>query len=61
MPNLSGLTLAQAQEALTAAGLQVGALLGNSQGLFVSATVAGDPADPGEQFRRGTAIDMVFF
>ncbi len=61
MPNLSGLTLAQAQESLTAAGLQVGALLGNSQGLFVSATVAGDPADPGEQFRRGTAIDMVFF
>ncbi len=61
MPNLAGLTLPQAQEALNAAGLQVGTLLGNSLGLFVSATVAGDPADPGEQFRRGTAVDMIFF
>ena len=32
MPNLTGLTLPQAQEALTAAGLQVGTLLGNSLG-----------------------------
>ena len=61
MPNLSGLTLPQAQEALAGAGLQTGALLGNSLGFFVSASVAGDSADPGEQFRRGTAIDMVFF
>ena len=27
---------------------------------FAAATVAGDPADPGEQFKRGTAVDLVF-
>ena len=60
MPDLTGQTLDQAGATLAAAGLNVGALLGSTQGLFVAATVAGDPADPGEQFRRGTAVDLVF-
>ena len=61
MPDLTGQLLPQARDTLAAAGLQVGGLLGNTQGVFVEASVAGDPATPGEQFKRGTAIDMVFF
>ncbi len=60
MPDLTGQTLAQAQSTLAAAGLQVGALLGNSQGLFAQATVQGQPAAAGSQFKRGSAVDLVF-
>ena len=60
MPDLTGQTLPQAQATLGAAGLNIGSLLGSTQGLFVSATVAGEPANPGNQYKRGTAIDMVF-
>ena len=60
MPDLTGQTLDQAGATLAAAGLNVGSLLGSTQGLFAAATVAGDPADPGEQFKRGTAVDLVF-
>ena len=60
MPDLTGQTLAQAGATLAGAGLNVGSLLGSTQGLFAAATVAGDPADPGETFKRGTAVDLVF-
>ncbi len=60
MPDLTGTTLAQAQAALAAAGLQTGALLGDTQGLFVSATVQGQAAPAGAQFKRGSAVDMTF-
>jgi serine/threonine-protein kinase len=61
MPDLSGQTLDQARATLAAAGLNVGSILGSTQGFFVEASVAGDPATPGEQFKRGTAVDVVFF
>jgi serine/threonine-protein kinase len=61
MPDLTGQFLDQARTTLANAGLTVGSLLGSSTGVFVQATVGGDPADVGEQFKRGTAIDMVFF
>jgi beta-lactam-binding protein with PASTA domain len=60
VPNLTGATLPQAQAALAAAGLQTGSLLGDTQGLFVSATVQGQPAPAGAQFKRGSAVDMTF-
>jgi beta-lactam-binding protein with PASTA domain len=60
MPDLTGQTLAQAQATLAAAGLQTGALLGSTEGIFVSASVQGADAPAGSQFKRGSAIDMTF-
>jgi eukaryotic-like serine/threonine-protein kinase len=60
MPDLTGATLPQAQAALAAAGLQTGSLLGDTQGIFVSASVQGQPAPAGSQFKRGSAVDMTF-
>ncbi len=59
MPDLTGQTLPQIQATLAAAGLNIGGLLGSTQGVFVSASVTGESADPGDEYRRGTAIDMV--
>ena len=61
VPDLAGSDLQQARETLAAAGLQLGSLLGNTQGLFVQATVQGQPAPAGSQYKRGTAVDIVFF
>ena len=60
MPDLTGQSLAQAQATLAAAGLQTGALLGSTEGIFVSATVQGADAPAGSQFKRGSTIDMTF-
>jgi serine/threonine-protein kinase len=60
MPDLTGQNLPQAQATLAAAGLQTGALLGDTQGIFVSATVQGQAAPAGSQFKRGSAVDMTF-
>ncbi|MDQ3468503.1 MAG: PASTA domain-containing protein, partial [Actinomycetota bacterium] len=60
-PDLSGLTLPQAREALAAAGLQVGAVVGNSLGTFELATVDGDEVGAGEEILRNSAVDVVFF
>jgi eukaryotic-like serine/threonine-protein kinase len=60
MPDLTGQTLAQAQASLAAAGLQTGALLGSTEGIFVSASVQGADAPAGSQFKRGSAVDMTF-
>ena len=60
MPDLTGQALPQAQASLAAAGLQTGALLGDTQGIFVSATVVGQNAPAGAQFKRGSAVDMTF-
>jgi beta-lactam-binding protein with PASTA domain len=59
MPDLTGQTLPQIQATLASAGLNIGGLLGSTQGVFVSASVSGESADPGDQFPRGSAIDMV--
>nr|MBA3605863.1 PASTA domain-containing protein [Acidimicrobiia bacterium] len=61
VPDLSGLTLPQAREALAAAGLQVGAVVGNSLGTFELATVDGDEVGAGEEILRNSAVDVVFF
>ena len=60
MPDLTGQTLAQAQATLAAAGLQTGAILGSTEGIFVSASVQGSAAPAGSQYKRGSAIDMTF-
>ena len=60
MPDLTGQTLAQAQATFAAAGLQTGALLGSTEGIFVSASVQGADAPAGSQYKRGSAIDMTF-
>ena len=31
-----------------------------TEGTFVSASIDGEPVEPGEQFLRGTAVDLVF-
>ena len=60
MPDLTGQTLDQARATLGSAGLTVGSLLGTTAGTFQSATVLGEPAAAGAQFKRGSAVDMVF-
>ncbi|MGH9270722.1 MAG: PASTA domain-containing protein, partial [Ilumatobacteraceae bacterium] len=59
MPDLTGQTLPQIQATLASAGLNIGGLLGSTQGVFVSASVTGESAEPGDQYRRGAAIDLV--
>ena len=60
-PALDGLNLQQARDALVAAGLQLGSVLGNTQGTIVEAHVAGELMAAGSQHRRGTAVDIALF
>ena len=60
-PNVVGLNLQQARNALVAAGLQLGSVLGNTQGAIVEARVAGEPVAAGGQYKRGTAVDVALF
>lgn len=60
IPPLAGLTLTQAAEALTAAGLAVGEVKGDPSGLNVLAEVDGRSIAANETFLRGTAIDLTF-
>ena len=59
-PDLTGQTYTQAQETLAAAGYTITSLLGTTEGIFQSATIAGEPVAPGEVFLRGTGVDLVF-
>jgi serine/threonine-protein kinase len=59
MPDLTGQTLPQIQATLASAGLNLGSLLGSTQGTYVSASVLGETAEPGMQFKRGTAVDLI--
>jgi serine/threonine-protein kinase len=61
MPTVEGLTLAQARDALTKAGLRVGSLLGNTQGTVVEARVGGEIVEAGEQFKRGSTVALALF
>ncbi len=58
-PTLIGLTLQQARDALTASGLQLGSVLGNTQAVVTEATVAGELMAPGGSYKRGTTVDLV--
>jgi serine/threonine-protein kinase len=60
LPDLEGLTYAEAEEALLDAGFSIGDLLGTTEGTFVSLSIDGAEAEPGESFRRGTAVDLIF-
>jgi serine/threonine-protein kinase len=59
VPDLTGMTLPQIREALTTAGLQVGGILGSTQGTFYAASVDGQQVDAGDTVRRGSSVDLV--
>jgi serine/threonine-protein kinase len=59
LPDLTGMALPQINQALVDAGLNLGALLGSTQGTFVAASVGGEEVDAGEPVRRGSSVDIV--
>ena len=59
-PDLTGQTYPQALETLAAAGYTENSVLGTTEGTFVSASVSGQEVNPGDQFPRGTAVDLIF-
>ncbi|MEJ7722795.1 MAG: PASTA domain-containing protein, partial [Ilumatobacteraceae bacterium] len=59
-PELDGLNFRQAVRALERAGYVRGDVLGSTQGLFEGARINGVSVDTGEQFVRGTRVDLVF-
>jgi serine/threonine-protein kinase len=61
VPSLGNLTLQQATDALTAAGLAVGNVTGNTAGILVAASYQGVDVQVGQQLLRGTPIDIAFF
>jgi len=61
VPNVIGLDLTRARDALGRAGLRVGSLLGNSQGVVVEARVAGDVVEAGDEVKRGSTVDLALF
>ena len=61
VPSLGNLTLQQATDALTAAGLTVGAVTGNTSGILVAASYQGVDVQVGQLLIRGTPIDIAFF
>lgn len=60
LPDLEGLTFAEAQRALTDAGFTIGTLLGTTDGTFESITVDADPVGDTGMYRRGTEVDLIF-
>jgi eukaryotic-like serine/threonine-protein kinase len=60
LPALEGLTFAEAQTVLAEAGFTIRLVLGASDGEFASATIEGEPAEPGAPYRRGSQVDVVF-
>lgn len=61
VPTVIGLDLNQARDALGKAGLRVGSLLGNSQGVVVEARVGGELVDAGDEVKRGSTVDLALF
>jgi len=58
VPPLGGLTLQQATDTLTSAGLAVGTVSGNPAGVLTGAQYKGVDVLPGQQLVRGSAIDI---
>lgn len=58
IPGLANLTLQQATDALTAAGLSVGSVSGNPAGVVVDARYQGNVLAEGQVLPRGAAIDI---
>ncbi len=61
VPPLGNLTLQQATDTLAAAGLAVGTVTGNVDGVLVAAKYQGVDVLPGQLLLRGSAIDIAFF
>ncbi len=61
VPSLGNLTLQQATDTLAAAGLVVGTVAGNVDGVLVAAKYQGVDVLPGQLLVRGSAIDIAFF
>ena len=61
VPPLGNLTLQQATDTLAAAGLAVGTIAGNVDGVLVAAKYQGVDVLPGQLLLRGSAIDIAFF
>jgi hypothetical protein len=61
VPSLGNLTLQQATDTLNAAGLAVGAVTGNTNGVLVAASYQGADVQVGQMLLRGTPIDIAFF
>lgn len=60
MPSLAGLDYNGIVAALQGAGLVVGAVTGDTTQPFQSASVSGSAVVDGQQFLRGTAVDLTF-
>jgi beta-lactam-binding protein with PASTA domain len=58
-PDLTGMTLPAIRQALADAGLQVGALLGSTQGTFVAASVDGEEVAAGDQVLRNSVVNLI--
>jgi eukaryotic-like serine/threonine-protein kinase len=58
MPDVANLPLRQAQDTLSAAGLGVGTVTGNADGVVTATTSGGQPVTAGQSLRRGTAVDL---
>ena len=61
VPPLGNLTLQQATDALSAAGLSLGVVSGNPAGILVAAQYQAVDVLPGQLLPRGSAIDVTFF
>lgn len=59
VPDLRGVGLAQATQALGDAGLFVGSVVGNPDGSVVAATSGAAALDPGVMVRRGSLVNIV--
>ncbi len=58
LPDLTGMTLAEARAALAEAGLRFGGAIGNSQGRVVQMLVANRSVDAGSEYVRNSVIDL---
>ncbi|MDO9176199.1 MAG: PASTA domain-containing protein, partial [Actinomycetota bacterium] len=60
LPNIIGQTFEPATAALAAAGLGVNSVTGDGTQPLQSVSVNGAPATAGQQFLRGTKVDLAF-
>jgi serine/threonine-protein kinase len=60
VPPLAALTVQQASDALSAAGLKLGKVKGDQAGVVVLSEANGQVLVAGAQLERGTAVDVTF-
>jgi eukaryotic-like serine/threonine-protein kinase len=59
-PAFPSLDLPTVQQVLSEAGLTIASVTGNSAGALTQASIDGDVVQAGEQFLRGTGVDLIF-